>query len=130
MSEKEEFERKLKIRLEAYRNLGAEKTDSKNTAFSNKQINELCQLIEMNLKQADDARNLVYFKPVVSGTGWMGRLKRLVKRIVRKMHFKLFGWMVIPFIDQQNMYNGKILNAVMELRDIVILQEMEREAER
>lgn len=122
----EQFLRKLEIRLEAYRNLGlGEEQPSYSVAFG-EQAQEIRRELAVNLEYADLSKYLVYHKPLPAESGLSGRIKRFVKRAVRKVHFKLLGWIIAPLVEQQNTFNGKLLNAVDQLKKLVLQMEEER----
>lgn len=47
-----------------------------------------------------------------------------MKKLIRRLYYKLFGWLVIPMIDSQNTYNGKMYNSMLLMKDIMIQQQM------
>lgn len=121
-----QFWRKLEIRLDAHRNLGLGEGYDTYGFVSNEQTETIRKELAVNMENADLSKYLVYHKPLPVESGLAGRCKRFVKRAVRKVHFKLLGWIIAPLIDQQNMFNGKLLNAVDQLKILVLQMEEER----
>lgn len=120
-----QFWRKLEIRLEAYDNLGLGE-EHLSYGAAGRQATEIHRELALNMENADLAKFLVYHKPLPAESGWRASAKRFVKRAVRKVHFKLLGWVIAPLIEQQNTFNGKLLNAVDQLKNLVLQMEEER----
>lgn len=122
----EQFWRKLEIRMEAYQNLGPEEGQEAYRLLANEQVETIRREIAANMESADLSKYLVYHKPLPVEGGAAGRCRRFIKRAVRKVHFRLLGWIIAPLIDQQNTFNGKLLNAVDQLKKLVLQMEEER----
>jgi hypothetical protein len=82
------------------------------------------------LEQLEKLKNILQFStqyrhildtPVVSRPGIAGRIKLIIKRVVRKATY----WFWKPFWDQQNAYNEsvyKLLEGIIKMQEILILQ--------
>lgn len=79
--------------------------------------------LEENLYSADLHKvNTAYF-PIHSRIRYLGKLIVFIKKVIRKLFKILLGWYIFPILHHQNVFNGKLLNAVALERDLLTRME-------
>lgn len=76
--------------------------------------------LEENLAVANLHKQWDPFFPIRTQKRRIGRIVIFVKRVIRKMLHVVFGWYLLPMYDQQNKFNGKVLNAASLERELIV----------
>lgn len=122
-----DLKRKVKNRKFAMENLGIGLTYTdgdlnQENGYSEEFINIYYQLVQ-NLKEADESHIQDGYFPINSSRKLMGKVIVFIKKAIRKMINIFLGWYIKPILDKQTFYNGKILNTVNLMHDIMKLHE-------
>lgn len=71
-----------------------------------------------NIRYAAENSNLSIYK-YLNGN----KIEVFVKKCIRKIIMKTCGWLINPLIEQQNAFNGKVINALCDIKDILAEEE-------
>lgn len=123
-TDRKKFLRKLKTRLEAYNNLGETELQTNVISIGDEKVDKQYSELLKNIEEANESKLLNKLGMVSYKGGIRAKINRGVKKLIRKLYYKLVGWLVIPMIDNQNIYNGKMYNSMLLMKDIMIQQQM------
>lgn len=123
-TDRKKFLRKLKTRLEAYNNLGETELQTNVISIGDEKVDEQYSELLKNIEEANESKLLNKLGMVSYKGGITAKINRGMKKLIRRLYYKLFGWLVIPMIDSQNTYNGKMYNSMLLMKDIMIQQQM------
>ena len=123
-TDRKNFLRKLKTRLEAYNNLGETELQTNVISIGDEKVDKQYSELLKNIEEANESKLLNKLGMVSYKGGIRAKSNRGVKKLIRKLYYKLVGWLVIPMIDNQNIYNGKMYNSMLLMKDIMIQQQM------
>lgn len=122
-----ELKRKINIRNMAIKNMGIQEEPEyqlPDIVSENKEneMDKLYLLLNQSIKEANDNsyQNFYWF---LSGK----KLFVLIKKVLRKLVRILYGWLLFPIMGRQNIFNGKTVNSLATLKDIVIVQNQKLE---
>ncbi len=124
----DEIKRKIKIRKFAMDNLGT-KTDTDSTVItvaSDSETNKLFQELYENIQSADQSRIQDGYSNIATNRK-LGKLIIFVKRVVRKLINVFLGWYIRPILDKQTFFNGKTVNSIDLLRQLLLIQQQHYE---
>lgn len=124
----DEIKRKIKIRKFAMDNLGT-KTDTDSTVkavASDSETNKLFQELYENIQGADQSRIQDGYSNIATNRK-LGKLIIFVKRVVRKLINVFLGWYIRPILDKQTFFNGKTINSIDLLRQLLLIQQQHYE---
>ena len=124
----DEIKRKIKIRKFAMDNLGT-KTDTDSTVkavASDSETNKLFQELYENIQSADQSRIQDGYSNIATNRK-LGKLIIFVKRVVRKLINVFLGWYIRPILDKQTFFNGKTINSIDLLRQLLLIQQQHYE---
>lgn len=124
----DEIKRKIKIRKFAMDNLGT-KTDTDSTVItvaSDSETNKLFQELYENIQSADQSRIQDGYSNIATNRK-LGKLIIFVKRVVRKLINVFLGWYIRPILDKQTFFNGKTVNSINLLRQLILIQQQHYE---
>lgn len=76
-----------------------------------------CTMVE-NIRYASDNSSLSIYK-YLNGNP----IKTFAKKCIRKIFMKTCGWLFVPLLEQQSAFNGKVINALCDIKDIVLEEE-------
>jgi O-antigen chain-terminating methyltransferase len=120
-----EIKRKIKTRKFAIENLGNgvsfDKNDESDITTSSSG-NYFLQYRE-NIQAADQSKLQDGYFPIQSDRRILGKFYVFIKKAIRKILHALLGWYIKPIFDKQTYFNGKIVNSVNILTDIMMDQE-------
>ena len=123
-TDRKKFLRKLKTRLEAYNNLGETELQTNVISIGDEKVDKQYSELLKNIEEANESKLLNKLGMVSYKGGITAKINRGMKKLIRRLYYKLFGWLVIPMIDSQNTYNGKMYNSMLLMKDIMIQQQM------
>lgn len=123
-TDRKRFLRKLKTRLEAYNNLGETELQTNVISIGDEKVDKQYSELLKNIEEANESKLLNKLGMVSYKGGITAKINRGMKKLIRRLYYKLFGWLVIPMIDSQNTYNGKMYNSMLLMKDIMIQQQM------
>lgn len=123
-TDRKNFLRKLKTRLEAYNNWGGTEFQTNVISIGDEKVDRQYSELLKNIEEANESKLLNKLGMVSYKGGIRAKINRGVKKLIRKLYYKLVGWLVIPMIDNQNIYNGKMYNSMLLMKDIMIQQQM------
>lgn len=123
-TDRKKFLRKLKTRLEAYNNLGKTELQTNVISIGDEKFDKQYSELLKNIEEANESKLLNKLGMVSYKGGITAKINRGIKKLIRRLYYKLFGWLVIPMIDSQNTYNGKMYNSMLLMKDIMIQQQM------
>ena len=123
-TDRKKFLRKLKTRLEAYNNLGETELKTNVISIGDEKVDKQYSELLKNIEEANESKLLNKLGMVSYKGGITAKINRGMKKLIRRLYYKLFGWLVIPMIDSQNTYNGKMYNSMLLMKDIMIQQQM------
>lgn len=123
-TDRKKFLRKLKTRLEAYNNLGETEVQTNVISIGDEKVDKQYSELLKNIEEANESKLLNKLGMVSYKGGIKAKINRGMKKLIRRLYYKLFGWLVIPMIDSQNTYNGKMYNSMLLMKDIMIQQQM------
>lgn len=112
-----EMKRKIGLRKEAMQNLGLQQ-DFPQGLSDCISDDDLYKKFDKNLSEANESSYLNFYW-FIHGS----RAIVYVKKCLRKILKISYGWIIIPLIDRQNMFNGKMINSFTAFRDMYNLQQ-------
>lgn len=80
----------------------------------------LWNLVNENLAEANARKFRDPFFSITSHRRKLGRIIVFLKKAIRKLMHIFLGWYLFPIYEQQNIFNGKILNTVALERDLIV----------
>ena len=108
--------KKIVLRRIAQLNKGEVKMESDRVStFENTSLN---QEFISTIHEAYSYQSLSAYRALVSNRKGIGKLIVFGKRVIRKLIHVFFGWYINPLLEQQSVYNGKIVNAVSIINSI------------
>ncbi|NLJ19156.1 methyltransferase domain-containing protein, partial [Globicatella sulfidifaciens] len=119
-----EIKRKIKIRKFAIDNLGTNTdTDGADkTVATDNGTNKLFQELYDNIQGAEQSRIQDGYSSLANNRK-LGKLIIFTKRVVRKLINVLLGWYIRPILDKQTFFNGKTVNSIDLIRQLLIIQQ-------
>lgn len=122
-----EIKRKVRNRKFAIENLGTDLYFENNEAlkkngYSEEFINTYNHLMQ-NIQEADESKLQNGYSIIRSNRRGVGKVIVFIKRAIRKVLNVLLGWYINPILEKQTFYNGKIVNTVTLMNDIMRLHE-------
>lgn len=117
-----EIKRKINIRKTAIKNMGLDGNElyssSNNDRNNNDEgIERLYFLLNDNIKEANEhSYQNAYW------TLYGKKISIFVKKILRKFIRIFYGWFLFPIVDRQSHFNGKTVNSITILKDIITTQ--------
>lgn len=119
-----EIKRKIHLRKTAIDNLGCDIYMSNSTIGenANNEIQKMYLELYENIKEADQRKIQNGYSAIISRRK-LGKLIVFIKKAIRKMINVFLGWFIRPILEKQTYFNGKAVNSVNLLRQILILQE-------
>lgn len=117
----DQLKRKINIRNMAINNLGREETVITQNLINenaNDDIEKLHHLLIQNINEADESS-------FQNGYWYISGKKTLVfiKKVLRKLVRIFYGWFLFPILSRQSHFNGKTVNSLNLLKDMVVTQE-------
>lgn len=116
--DEQEIIRKMKIREKAYIYMG-DVEDYDYSELLTFDVQDPIEELEVNLDIANSNKSLDIgydFKLKQSSTP---KVNYFVKRVFNHVFGRCFGFLIFPLISQQNNFNGRVLNSVSLLRQLV-----------
>ncbi|WFR56318.1 glycosyltransferase [Anaerocolumna sp. AGMB13025] len=117
-----EIKRKINIRKMAIKNMGL--NDDNDMYFrsdnekKSKDSDRLYYILNENIREANDhSYQNAYW--ILSGK----KITIFIKKLLRKLVRIFYGWFLFPMIDRQSHFNGKTVNSLTILKDIITKQE-------
>jgi glycosyltransferase involved in cell wall biosynthesis len=119
-----EIKRKISIRKLAIKHMGIQEDSSiiDNDKYEDTEINKLFNSLNNNINEADSNSALTWY--------WFlngNKLSVFIKKLLRKSAKTLYGWLLFPIMSRQSHFNGKTVNSINILKDIVSLQQQKIE---
>lgn len=123
-----EIKRKIRIRKFAMDNMGTNVNtdcDVENVInVSDNEIERLFTLLNNSILDADQSRIQNGYSAIISKRKF-GKIIVFIKKAFRKILHRLLGWYIKPILDKQTFFNGKVVNSIGMIRDILKLKEQE-----
>lgn len=117
----EEIKRKIRIRKEAYKNMIGEGGSYDVIKLGEKDKEKLRKKIYLECTQLDEYQcNKVYTEIV-----GRNRLTVFIKKVLRRICYKVMGWYYVPIIEGQIDYNRQMKELVKDLQHLVDSQQEE-----
>lgn len=121
-----EIKRKIRIRKFAMDNMGCDKNSDKSGIESfdsaDNEIQKLCSQLYENIEEADQSKNQSGYSTIASKRK-LGKAIVFIRKATRKIIYLLFGWYIKPILEKQTFFNGKTVNSINLMKQIVMLQE-------
>lgn len=123
-----EIKRKISIRKTAMDNMGYDMDISSSSSIinisdnSDNEMQKLHSELYDNIREADQSK-LQNGNPTITSRRKLGKLIIFIKRAIRKTIKVFLGWFIRPILEKQTYFNGKAVNSVSLMRQILILQE-------
>lgn len=122
-----EIKRKIRNRKVAIENLGISKSialsNLNDIGETNNEIQLLYSQLTENIQEADQSHIQDGYFPITSKRRVTGKFIVFIKKCIRKLINISFGWYIKPILEKQSYYNGKLLNSVNLMNNILVLQE-------
>jgi SAM-dependent methyltransferase len=110
-----ELERKLNIRIKAVENMGREDLEKQEKDFE-----ELRKSLISKTNDLDKFKFLSGYQPITSNKRYIGPLVVFIKKALRKLLTRFWGWYINPILEQQNRFNLEVSQHISILKDMAI----------
>ena len=117
----EEIRRKIRIRKDAYKNMVGEGESYDVIKLGEKDKEKLRKKIYLECTQLDEYKCNKVYSEVIGGSG----LAVFIKKVLRRMFYKVMGWYYVPIIEGQIDYNRQVKELVNDLQHLVDSQQEE-----
>ncbi len=117
----EEIRRKIRIRKDAYKNMVGEGESYDVIKLGEKDKEKLRKKIYLECTQLDEYKCNKVYSEVIGGS----RLAVFIKKVLRRMFYKVMGWYYVPIIEGQIDYNRQVKELVNDLQHLVDSQQEE-----
>ena len=117
----EEIRRKIRIRKDAYKNMVGEGESYDVIKLGEKDKEKLRKKIYLECTQLDEYKCNKVYSEVIGGS----RLAVFIKKVLRRMFYKVMGWYYVPIIEGQIDYNRQVKALVNDLQHLVDSQQEE-----
>lgn len=128
--EKKDFIRRVSIRMSANENKGNGISNRLKVYHYNSEIDELVSELENKLVLAE-MNSFTNLFIIIDDNN---KIKWFIKSSLRRILFILFGWLLFPIVQSENIYRDEMTNSIkllhgitMELENILKSQEQELE---
>jgi hypothetical protein len=117
----ENIKRKIYIRKEAYRNMTGVDENNYGKMLSEEETEKLLKSIYYNCQQLDEYACLKIFGDIHA----RNKMVYWIKKVLRKICFKLMGWYYVPIIEGQIDFNRYMKQILADSQQLNYVQQEE-----